>query len=565
MALSPDNPNWWQGSLLYEVYIRSYCDSNGDGIGDLAGLTSKLPYIASLGADAVWITPFFKSPMKDFGYDVSDYCLVEPLFGNNDDAKTLIKTAHNLGIRIFIDQVWNHTSDQHPWFIESRSSKTNPKHDWYVWVDAKPDGSPPNNWLSVFGGSAWQWDSRRRQYYLHSFLKEQPDLNWYNPDVQKAMFDAARFWLDIGVDGIRFDVPYFLFYDKQLRDNPPRPAGMAAPDGFPDSNPFSWQLYKHSIFQPETLAFMSDIRAFMDKYPGTATIAEMNGGYDSIRSAAEYVAGNNRLHLAYTGAMLQDNFPGAIELKNIIQKVEQLFPHGAMSWTMTNHDSIRVATRWKPHNASLTHAFNKMLAAFILSMRGSICLYQGDELGLTEADIPFDLLQDPYGIAMYPEFKGRDGCRTPMPWLQSGISAGFSTNPKTWLPIPDDHRANAVDVQDRDPASLLNTYRALVKWRKSHEAMVHGKIELLSSPDHIVAFRRYMPDTPEQAMLCVYNMSDGEAEYSLPEGYSVDVGCPQNTSAFAHGMVTLPAYGFFLAEATVEEGIAAPRKQHAMA
>lgn len=554
MALSAQYPDWWRGSVLYEVYIRSYCDSNGDGIGDLTGLAQKLPYISSLGVDAIWITPFFASPMKDFGYDIADYCRVDPLFGTNDDAFALIAQAHDLGLRIFIDQVWNHTSDQHPWFLESQSSKENPKHDWYVWAEAKPDGSPPNNWLSVFGGPAWTWHEGRQQYYMHSFLKEQPDLNWYNPEVQAAMFAAARFWLERGVDGIRFDVPYFLFYDRQLRDNPPRPAGMKGPDGFPDSNPFAWQLYTHSIFQPETLAFMSEIRRFMDQYPGTATIAEMNGGYDSIRSAATYVAGQQRLHMAYTGAMLQDQFPGPVALKAVIREVEEHFTEGTMSWAATNHDFARIATRWAPENPQHNRAFQRMLAAFILSMRGGVCLYQGDELGLEEADIPFERMQDPYGIAMYPAFKGRDGCRTPMPWQREGTSAGFSTNPETWLPIPDQHRAHAVDVQDANPDSLLNLYRTLIHWRKGCAALVQGQIRLLDSEPDVVLFQRFLPSGPDQPtagqaiIVCAFNMSDREITLALPQDIRTCAPALCEGGVLRDGQLTLSPYGFMWGE-----------------
>ena len=294
------NNGWWRGGVIYQIYPRSYQDSNGDGIGDLPGITQRLDHIAALGADGIWLSPFFKSPMKDFGYDVSDYCDVDPMFGTLNDFKALVARAHALGLKVMIDQVLSHCSDQHPWFVESRASRDNPKADWFVWADAKADGTPPNNWLSIFGGSAWQWDTRRCQYYLHNFLTSQPDLNFHNPAVQDALLDTVKFWLDLGVDGYRLDTANFYFHDAQLRDNP----GEGAPDpSKPDPavnpyNPYAWQRHLYDKSRPENLPFLQRLRALLDQYPDTTMVGEI-GDDDGLARVAEYTAGGDKLHMAY--------------------------------------------------------------------------------------------------------------------------------------------------------------------------------------------------------------------------------------------------------------------------
>ncbi|RYH03647.1 MAG: alpha-glucosidase, partial [Alphaproteobacteria bacterium] len=291
--------DWWRGAVIYQIYPRSYQDSNADGIGDLRGITARLPHIASIGADAIWISPFFTSPMRDFGYDVSDYCDVDPIFGTVADFDELVMTAHGLGIRVMIDLVLSHTSEQHPWFVESRASLTNPKADWYVWSDAAPDGTPPTNWLSIFGGSAWQWDARRQQYYLHNFLTSQPDLNFHNPDVQDALLDVTRFWLARGVDGFRLDTINFYFHDKHLRNNPPLAPGRRNAQTAPAVNPYNHQEHLYDKSQPENLEFLKRFRAVCDEYPAITSVGEVGDSQRGLEIAGEYTSGGDKVHMCY--------------------------------------------------------------------------------------------------------------------------------------------------------------------------------------------------------------------------------------------------------------------------
>ena len=332
------NYQWWRSAVIYQVYPRSFFDTNGDGIGDLQGIIKKLDYIASLGVDAVWISPFYQSPMKDFGYDISDYRAVDPIFGTIEDFKELVAAAKERNLKILIDQVWNHTSDQHFWFKESRQSRHNPKADWYVWKDAKEDGTPPNNWRGTFGGSAWTWDEVRQQYYLHSFLIEQPDLNWYNPEVKAAIFDVAKFWLDLGVDGFRLDVVNFFFYDPDLKDNPCRPKNMPLPDGAGANDPFFSQLNLHNLSQPQIFPLLEDIRQLMDSYPDTTTLAEISSTEDGLLTASEYVSGNQRLHMAYNSSLMNDEPLSYHKMHQLITRVEELFADGVICWTAGTHD-----------------------------------------------------------------------------------------------------------------------------------------------------------------------------------------------------------------------------------
>lgn len=557
MPLAKNNPmqpqnSWWSSAVIYQIYPRSFVDSNADGIGDLPGILQKLDYVANLGVDAVWISPFFKSPMQDFGYDISDYRAVDPIFGTLEDFQDILRAAHDRNLKVLIDQVWNHTSDQHPWFLESRESRDNPKADWYVWVDPKPDGTPPNNWLATFGGSAWTWEPRRQQYYLHNFLESQPDLNWYNPEVVQAILDTAKFWLDMGVDGFRLDVVNFFTYDQSLQDNPMRPTDMPRPAGASANDPFFAQINLYNFCQPDTLDLLRPIRQLMDSY-GATTLAEISSAEDTLLISSEYVKGKDRLHTAYNSSLMTDEPLTAQRLKTLIQRVEELFSEGVICWTAGTHDFPRLKSRWskyQPSEAFLQDAFDHMFAALIISLKGSCCIYQGDELGLTQADIPHEKMQDPFGIQGYPHVLGRDGSRTPMPWLKEATHAGFTQAAEPWLPIPEDHRYQAMDVQDVDPDSLLNKYRRLIQWRKQQPALNEGDLTLVEMDnERLVGFVRACS---RQQLLCIFNLSPETVYQTLEDfhGYA-----PADELDFLdrryHDTLELPPFGVFFANLKV--------------
>ena len=505
VAQAPAIP-WWRGGVIYQIYPRSFADSNGDGIGDLRGITRRLEYLADLGVDAVWLSPFFKSPMKDFGYDVSDYCDVDPLFGSLQDAKRLIKTAHQLGLKVMIDQVLSHSSDQHPWFVESRQSRSNPKSEWYVWADAKADGSPPNNWLSVFGGSAWQWDTRRGQYYFHHFLSSQPDLNFHHEPVREAMLQTVRFWLDLGVDGYRLDTANFYFHDQQLRDNPPRDRhGNVADMSVGDFNPYMFQMHCFDKSRPENLQFLRALRSLLDQYPDRAMVGEI-GDDDGLARIAQYTAGNDKLHMAYSFDLLGPVHDASF-FHQTMCRFESIVGDGWPSWALGNHDVMRVASRWGCDQLPAGQRLAKLqlIATLQLCLRGTPCIYQGDELGLPEAKLDFEDLKDPYGITMWPQFKGRDGCRTPMPWESESADLGFgSAVQKPWLPWCPSHRVLAVNRQLANPKSLLNFYRSLLAWRKRMPALQIGAMRLC--PEHRDCFA-FFRQSDTQTLLCIFNLS----------------------------------------------------------
>jgi alpha-glucosidase len=509
MSKAPNN-NWWRGGVIYQIYPRSFADSNGDGVGDLPGITQHLDYVAKLGADAVWLSPIFKSPMKDFGYDVSDYCDVDPLFGTLDDFRTLVSKAHDLGLKVMIDQVLSHTSDQHPWFAESRASRNNPKADWYVWADAKDDGNPPNNWLSIFGGSAWQWDTRRRQYYLHNFLSTQPDLNYHNPDVVEAILGTVKFWLELGVDGYRLDTANYYFHDNELRSNPGRGQPKGNDPAVNDVNPYGWQHHKFDKTQPENIGLLKQLRALLDQYPNTTMVGEI-GDDDGLTVMAEYTSGTDKLHMAYSFDLLGPD-SSSTYLHDLMTRFAEKNATGWPSWALSNHDVVRVGSRWGGEAADARKL--RVAAAFQMCLRGSPCLYQGDELGLPEAQVAFEDLQDPYGITMWPEFKGRDGCRTPMPWDGKAADMGFGSGAqKPWLPLTEAYRALAVSEQDKDPQSLLNFYRNLLAWRKGQDVLLQGDQALLPAHQQVMAFVR---EHEGKKVLCAFNFSDSAATLDLP-------------------------------------------------
>ena len=501
---------WYKGAVIYQVYPRSFQDSNNDGIGDLRGIINRIDYIKSLGVDAIWISPFFKSPMKDFGYDISDYRDIDPLFGDLNDFDELISEAHTRNIKIIIDQVLSHTSDQHQWFTDSRENQNNSKADWYVWADAKDDGTAPNNWLSIFGGGAWQWEPRRGQYYLHNFLTEQPDLNFHNPDVRKAVLDNVEFWLKKGVDGFRLDAINFCYHDAQLRDNPAKPKDKRQGRGFSEDNPYAFQYHYYNNTQPENIEFMQDIRTLLNKYPGTVSLGEISSE-DSLATMAQYTQGGDKLHMGYSFELLTNDYSSEY-IRTTVQTLEQRMTEGWPCWAFSNHDVERVASRWS-ENGEINPQQCKMLTALLASLRGSVCMYQGEELGLGEASVAFEDLQDPYGITFWPNFKGRDGCRTPMPWEQADSPhAGFS-DVKPWLPVDDAHKQQSVAVQTNDSNSILNAYREFMAWRKSQTVLLEGDIEFIETPEPVLAFYRTLGP---QKMLCMFNLSSQQTSIDMP-------------------------------------------------
>lgn len=524
--------DWWRGAVFYQIYPRSFKDSDDNGIGDLKGITEKLDYVASLGVDALWLSPFFKSPMDDFGYDVSDYCDVDPLFGTLKDFDQLLEKAHGLGLKIIIDLVLNHTSIKHPWFVESRQNNTNAKKDWYVWADPKPDGTPPNNWLSVFGGSAWTFDLRRGQYYYHQFLKQQPDLNIRNPEVQEALMNAATFWLDRGVDGFRLDAVNHCIHDAQLRDNPPKEADPTLAAGR-FKHPYYMQWHRHDKSQKETLDFLRRLRKLTDRYEGRMMVAEIGDDFQVDR-CIEYTAGPDLLHTSYGFSLLNEKCSAAhirATLTEYSDKAGLSWP----SWSFSNHDVIRVATRWAKGKKYSTDQVKKLLA-LVTTLWGTPFLYQGEELGLTEADIPFEKLQDPYGIFLWPEDKGRDGCRTPMPWTTS--TNGFS-KAESWLPIPDDHLKLSVENQEKDTDSSLNFLRRFLKWRKQHRVFFNGNIKFLDADEPVLAFTR------GDKILAVFNLGDQPARFKPKIKIAALTGHGLPSTLLADGTIELPAFGAF--------------------
>jgi alpha-glucosidase len=536
-----DAEAWWRGAVIYQVYPRSFMDSNNDGIGDLRGVIAKLDYIADLGVDAVWVSPFFKSPMKDFGYDVSDYRMVDPIFGDLDDFDRLVAGAHQIGLRIIIDQVLSHSSDQHPWFMESRSSRDNAKAGWYVWADPKADGTPPNNWLSVFGGSAWQWEPRREQYYLHNFLASQPDLNYHDPAVVRQMLEEVEFWLRRGVDGMRLDAINFCYHDRRLRDNPAKPRSERVGRGYRTDNPYAWQYHLYDNTQPENLGLLQKLRELSNRYSEVVLLGEVTGE-NPIATMVEYTSGSNRLHMAYNFELLADEF----SLTHIRSAVESLENSSVRCWpcrSIGNHDVARVTTRWAGNGSS--QARSKLLNALLLSLRGSVCSYQGDELGLTQAEIAPEDIRDPYGMAFWPLFQGRDGCRTPMPWTVSEAALGF-TGGKPWLPLPAEHREKAVEKQLNDPDSVLHSYRTFVHWRRSQPALSFGDIRFLDSPENTLAFLREYAQT---RVVAVFNFNQNDVEFDLPLLARAEVlsGHGFASSAIRAGGVRIPGYSAFFA------------------
>ena len=495
MTAASETAAWWRGAAIYQIYPRSFADANGDGIGDLPGITAHLDYVARLGVDAIWMSPFFTSPMRDFGYDVADYCDVDPIFGTLDDFDKLIARAHELGLKVTIDQVYAHTSDLHPWFEESRQNRNNPRADWYVWEDPKPDGSPPSNWQSVFGGPAWTWVARRCQYYMHNFLTSQPQVNAHNPAVQEALLGVMKFWLDRGVDGFRIDALNFLMHDPTLRDNPPAPY-----DGRRRTRPFDYQLKIYNQSHPGIVGFIERIRGLCDQYGAVFTVAEV-GGDLAETEMKEFTAGQRRLNSAYGFDFLYADKLTPALVRDTLAKWPDDAGLGWPSWAFENHDAPRALSRWcAPEHVE---AFARMKAVLFASLRGNVIVYQGEELGLTQVAIPFEQLQDPEAIANWPLTLSRDGARTPLPWQAQADEGGFTTG-APWLPLGAENLARAVDRQEADPASLLNLTTQLLRLRQTHPALRLGSFDVLRADDFSLVVKRTHGD---RTVTGIFNMS----------------------------------------------------------
>jgi alpha-glucosidase len=531
---------WWKGGAIYQIYPRSFYDSNSDGIGDLKGITEKLDYVADLGVESVWISPFFMSPMKDFGYDVSNFKEVDPIFGNMEDFDELLEKAHSLNLKVIIDLVCSHTSDQHEWFQQSCRDKDSVYADWYVWADPKPDGSPPSNWQSVFGGSAWTFNAKRGQYYLHNFLSEQPDLNFHNEAVCDEVKNTMRFWLDKGVDGFRLDVVNFYFHDEQFRDNPPKDGNGNGCIQYEGLWPYTMQQHIYDKSRPENIPFLESVRSLLDEYDDRFLVGEI-GDDKPFDIAAEYTAGDHRLHTAYSTAMMagQSLKITAKDISGPVKEEKSINGDSWPCWAYCNHDVTRVATRWEKNNPDGNPNFTKMLMASLVSLRGSFCIYQGEELGLREAELKFEHLTDPWGIATWPEWQGRDGCRTPMPWNEFQSNAGFSAKEgMPWLPVCRKHYPMAVRQQELDPESMLNFTKSFLKWRRDHSTFRHGEIEFIDYGNDLLCFKRY-DDNHEY--FCIFNLTDREER--------VEVDTYKNAvyefeSSFNGSSIVLGSFGF---------------------
>jgi alpha-glucosidase len=505
----PADKEWWRGAIIYQIYPRSFQDTNGDGVGDLTGIINRLPYVASLGVDAIWISPIFPSPMLDFGYDVMHYRDIDPMFGSLADFDALVERAHDLQLRVLIDLVISHTSSQHRWFRESRSNRDNAKGDWYVWADAKRDGTPPNNWLSIFGGPGWEWDGERMQYYMHNFLVDQPDLNFHNPDVQEEMLDVARFWLERGVDGFRLDTLNFYFHDKLLRDNPPlapeeRDFSMA-----PEVNPYNHQDHQFDKNRPEMIPFLKRFRALVNEYRDAACVGEVGDSQRGMALMGAYTEGDDLLHMCYAFEFLSAEAPTGSRVGEVLRKFQKVAADGWACWAFSNHDVERHASRWH-----LDEPLLRVYLALMLSLRGSVCLYQGEELGLHEAYVPYEDLQDPYGKRFWPKYRGRDGCRTPMAWLSDQMHGGFS-NVKPWLPVAMEHLPMSVTNQQANPDSTFAFYRHMIGWRKRFPSLRKGTFEICeTAADHVSFLRSHDGET----MFCAFNLSRADLSVDLPMG-----------------------------------------------
>jgi alpha-glucosidase len=514
---------WWRRGTVYEIYPRSFQDSNGDGVGDLEGIIRRLPYLIELGIDAIWLSPIFPSPMADFGYDISDYEGVHPLFGTLADLDRLIADAHAAGIKLILDLVPNHTSIEHPWFIESRSSRSSPKRDWYIWKDGRPGQRPPSNWLSEFGGTGWEYDRATGQFYYHTFLKDQPDLNWRNPQVRGAIHDAMRFWFRRGIDGFRVDAVWYVIKDDQFRDNP------VNPDYQPTSPPNHTLLPLYTADRPEMEQVIADMRRVADEFPDRLLIGEL---YLPIeRLVAYYGRDLDGVHLPFNFTLLTAAWRADALADLIREYYEALPPGGWPNWVLGNHDRPRVATRVGPDQA-------RVAAMLLLTLHGTPTIYCGDEIGMEQADIPADRLRDPVELNVPGFTMGRDGCRTPMQW-DDGEHAGFSTV-EPWLPIPGDYETRNVERQRHDPDSLFTLYRNLLMLRRRSPALIAGRLHSVRVEGAVLSFIR---ETVEQSVLVLLNLAETPAAISnqpvTPDGLILLSSSPARERTVGGGLFTL--------------------------
>lgn len=487
--------SWWKHEIIYQVYPRSFQDSNGDGVGDLRGVISRLDYLASLGIGTIWITPIYPSPMCDFGYDISNYEGIHPLFGTMKDFDELLEQVHLRGMRLLLDLVPNHTSDQHPWFIESRSSRDNPKRDWYLWHDGGPKEqpssppSPPNNWRAAFGGSAWEWDEKTRQYYYHAFLKEQPDLNWRNPEVQTAMFDMMRFWLKKGVDGFRIDVLWHLIKDEQFRDNP------INPDYQPYMATCDELLAVYSTDQFEVHDIVKKMRAVLDEFGDRIMIGEI---YLPISKLVTYYGrDNNGVQLPFNFQLITLPWSSQKISAAILEYEAALPPGGWPNWVLGNHDQPRIASRVGLHQA-------RVAAVLLLTLRGTPTIYYGDEIGMRDVPIPREEVQDPQGLNMPDKNLSRDPARTPMQWSDENQYAGFSKE-KPWLRVDRGFKTRNVKAEEYDPDSMLSLYRKLIRLRNNEPSLRLGEYHPLYADHQLISYIRKVEDS--DAFMIVLNLT----------------------------------------------------------
>jgi alpha-glucosidase len=493
---------WWESGVIYQIYPRSFQDSDGDGVGDLAGIAARLDYIAALGVDAIWLSPIFPSPMADFGYDVADYCQIEPVFGNLAAFDQLLTAIHARGLRLILDFVPNHSSDQHSWFKASRSSRDDPKRDWYIWRDSAPGGGPPNNWISDFGGSAWAWDHATGQYYLHAFLKEQPDLNWRNPEVRAAMMDVLRFWFDRGVDGFRIDVLWHIVKAEGLPDNPPNL------DWTPERTERDRVLQRYSTDQPEAHAISAEMRALADSYGERVLIGEIF--LPNERHARWYGTPERpQVHLPFNFQLIESEWKAETLARTIAAYEASLPAHGWPNWVIGSHDAPRIAAR-------IGEAQARVAAMLLLTLRGTPTLYQGDELGIGTIDIPPERIRDPQHFRQPALDIGRDRSRTPMPW-DASANAGFTTG-EPWLPLNSDWPARNIAAQESDPDSVLILYRALLALRRSAPALAVGSYKAAYGDRDVLAYTR---EADGDRLLVVLNLSGEPRRLLLPTGAQV--------------------------------------------
>ncbi len=493
---------WWESGVIYQVYPRSFQDSDGDGVGDLAGIEARLDHIVGLGVDAVWLSPIFPSPMADFGYDVADYCGVEPMFGDLAGFDRLLAAVHARGLKIILDFVPNHSSDRHPWFVASRSSRDDPRRGWYIWRDAAADGGPPNNWISDFGGSAWQWDEATGQYYLHAFLKEQPDLNWRNPELRAAMMDVLRFWMDRGVDGFRIDVLWHIVKAQGLPDNPPNP------DWTPAQTERDRVIQRHSTDQPEAHEISAEMRALADSYGERVLIGEIFLPND--RHARWYGTQEiPQVHLPFNFQLIENGW-NAATLARVIAEYEASLPaFGWPNWVIGSHDAPRIAAR-------IGEAQARVAAMLLLTLRGTPTLYQGDEIGIGKVDIPPERIRDPQHLRQPTLDIGRDRSRTPMPW-DGSPHAGFTTG-EPWLPMNADWATRNVAAQEGDPASMMTLYRALLALRRATPALSVGSYHAVAADRDVLAYERRHDG---ERLLIALNLSGEPRRLMLPYGVQV--------------------------------------------